>query len=142
MLKWIYPSEPGGYLQWGDIDINSGRVQKVELGVRGDAHEQLMNLTLGHDARLQSFLGSAHTSALLRGGTRRGRGRARDARPDLAFAMHEGSLISHELIPRQTSNESVAREVGRLIPQVCKETRDGAMFAFRRWLVVERKPAL
>lgn len=142
MLKWIYPSEPGGYLQWGDIDINSRRVQKIEPGVRGDAHEQLMNLTLGHDARLRASWVPTIGQLLSEAGLEEVEAEPRDARPDLAFAMHEGSLISHELIPRQTSNESVAREVGRLIPQVCKETRDGAMFAFRRWLVVERKPAL
>ena len=57
----------------------------------------------------------------------------------LALAMHECNLTIHELIARQSNNQSMLEAVRDLMPQVVAETRQGACWAFTRWTVVGRK---
>lgn len=64
----------------------------------------------------------------------------RDAPLHLAIAMHECSLLIHELVVRKTKDADVAKGLKTLIPKAAQETRDGSCWAFTRWNVVGRKP--
>lgn len=57
----------------------------------------------------------------------------------MALATHECNLLIHEQLVRTTRNEAVAEGLKKLMPEVLKETRDGACWAFTRWTVVGRK---
>jgi hypothetical protein len=46
--------EPGGYLQWTDIDVSSLRVEKTHPDAEVDAQIKLMSLFQENDARLHS----------------------------------------------------------------------------------------
>jgi hypothetical protein len=64
----------------------------------------------------------------------------RDAPGQLTIAMHECNLMLHELLSRTTRDESMAKELERLLTEAATETRDGACWAFTRLTVIGRKP--
>lgn len=74
------------------------------------------------------------------GGLQDVRSDVRDAPMHLALAMHECSLLIHELVVRKTQNPEVAEGLQTLLPQAAKETREGSCWAFTRWTVIGKKP--
>jgi hypothetical protein len=58
----------------------------------------------------------------------------------MALAIHECNLLIHELLVHTTQNKVVAEDLKQLMPEVLKETRDGACWTFTRWTVIGRKP--
>ncbi|KAI1392525.1 S-adenosyl-L-methionine-dependent methyltransferase [Hypoxylon trugodes] len=132
--------KPGGYLQWGESDIHDWRIDKIHPDNKTDAHKRLMEMTLGQDLRLQATWVGEMTQLFSEAGFEDVEMDFRKPEPHLAFAMHQCQLIIHEIIPRQTRNESVRNEVERLLPEVHKETVAGACFAITRRTVIGRKP--
>lgn len=134
------PSEPGGYLQWGESEIHKWGVMKLHPESEVSAHNQLMSLTLGQDLRLQSTWVSNMVQLFSEAGFGDVEEDYHDPLPHLAFMMHQCQLVIHEIITRQTRNEKVRNEVERLLPLVHKETVAGACYDIARRSVVGRKP--
>ncbi|KAI0016502.1 S-adenosyl-L-methionine-dependent methyltransferase [Xylariomycetidae sp. FL0641] len=134
--------KPGGHLQWGEPDMASFRIERLDASRKIEALSQLLQVTQSQDARLTPTwvpgLPGAFRAAGLRGVVED----VRDPAPDLALAMHECNLVIHELLARQIRNQEVAGRVQQLIPQVAEETREGAYWIFTRWTVVGRKPGV
>lgn len=63
----------------------------------------------------------------------------KDAPRHLAWSSHQCNLVIHELLPRMTKNEEVARKLEEIMPSVCLETKMGSYWEFTRHTVVGRK---
>ncbi|KAK4233004.1 hypothetical protein C8A03DRAFT_48307 [Achaetomium macrosporum] len=159
---------PGGYLQWGEADVASFRIEKVTAApaardttngkrdegpngtnltaqdreIQTDALARLFRLSQSQDPRLSPTWVPRLPGLFLAAGLENVQADVRDAPPHLAFSMHEGNLSVHEMIARQTKKkEAVLEELSELMPLVASETHQGACWAFTRRTVVGRKSA-
>ncbi|KAI0143469.1 S-adenosyl-L-methionine-dependent methyltransferase [Xylariaceae sp. FL1272] len=133
--------KPGGYLQWTEPDVPSFRVENhlCPGNPGGDASMQLMKTTLPQDDRLQSTWVSRMPELFNEAGFRHVISDKREAPPDLGLAMHECNLALHPILARKIANKEVQNKVEELLPEVCRQTRDGAYLAFTRWTAVGQK---
>lgn len=127
-------------MQWGESEVHKMKIMKTDPQADASALQQLMNMTLGQDARLQPTWVSHVGEHLSEAGFEDVETDLRDPQPHLAFMMHECQLVLHELITRQTRNESVRKEIERLLPLVQKQTVAGACNDIPRRSVIGRKP--
>lgn len=132
--------EPGGFLQWGEADINSWRIEKTQPGNDVSALQSLYELESAQDARFRpnwvSKLPELFEIAELQDIQKD----VRDPPGYLAFEMHETMLLLHELVVRSTGNQEIAKAVETLFGRALREGKGGACWAFTRWTVVGRKP--
>lgn len=140
MLTTVFFVEPGGYLQWGEPDIASFRIEKTNPGNKVDALSKLLKISQPQDTRFSPKWVPNLPTLFTDGGLENVQSDVRDAPPHLALAKHENALPVHEFIARKLRNEGLIQELKKLIPEVAKETRQGACWAFTRWTVVGRKP--
>ncbi|KAH0592119.1 hypothetical protein MHUMG1_10168 [Metarhizium humberi] len=123
------PSEPGGYLQWGEPDMETLRIDKVAPEAKSEGLEQLFKLFEIQDARLKptwavelhnlfSAVGFDHVDV-----------HSVACPPHWAYIFHEGGLMMHEIISRKNKSEKMQHELAPLLPQAVEETRNGA------WLI-------
>ncbi|KAL4815063.1 hypothetical protein BDW67DRAFT_186113 [Aspergillus spinulosporus] len=133
--------KPGGYLQWGEPDVSSLRIEQTAPGTDISALNELTELTLGMDARLRPTWVPSLPKLFETCGLGDVLTDIRDAPPHLALANHECNLVMHELIARKTRSTAVGQRLAALMPQAMQETRAGAFWAFTRWTVVGRKAA-
>ncbi|EFY94347.2 UMTA methyltransferase family protein [Metarhizium robertsii ARSEF 23] len=134
-------SEPGGYLQWGEPDMETLRIDKVALEAKSEGLEQLFKLFEIQDARLKptwavelhnlfSAVGFDHVDV-----------HSVDCPPHWAYIFHEGGLMMHEIISRKNKSEKLQHELARLLPQAVEETRNGAWVSCVRLTVIGKRPA-
>lgn len=100
----------------------------------------LMKLSQPHDARLSPTWVSRLPQLFATAGLEVEQNDVRDAPPALELAMHECNLAVHDLLARSSKNIEWARRVKELMPSVLEETQQGAYWAFKRSVVVGRKP--
>jgi hypothetical protein len=115
-------------------------IEKTSPENKTDAQRQLLTVSQGQDARLKPTWVPNLPSLFANGGFEHVQSDVKEAPPHLALAMHECNLVIHELVAKQTQNEVVASELRRLLPEVARETRDGAYWAFTRWVVIGQRP--
>jgi hypothetical protein len=101
----------------------------------------LLKVAQGQDVRLKPTWVPTLAASFAQAGLENVQSDARDSPPHLVLAMHECSLIAHELFARQFKNEGVAQTVRSLMPEVARETRAGFCWAFTRYTVIGRKPS-
>ncbi|CAI6092820.1 unnamed protein product [Clonostachys chloroleuca] len=106
--------KPGGYLQWGDPDIESIRIDRANTEAKTESLADMFKLLAVQDPRLK---------------------------PTWAYILHESRLMDHELIHRKTKNEKMQQELGRLLPLAVEETRTSASVTAVRWTMVGKKSA-
>ncbi|KAI1410802.1 UMTA methyltransferase family protein [Hypoxylon sp. FL1857] len=140
LLNKEIPNVPGGYVQWGEPDFATVRIDKTKPEVKTDNTEALMKLLTVQDPRLNPSWVTELPKTFSAAGFVDIETDIRDASPWLAFMFHECGLIMHELIARKTKNEKMAQEVKRLLPLAVEETRNGAYVTAVRWTIVGRKP--
>ncbi|QKX57692.1 uncharacterized protein TRUGW13939_04810 [Talaromyces rugulosus] len=121
---------PGGALQWGEPDVSSFRIETVT------ALRSLLTLSQPQDDRLRPTWVPQLPKLYRAAGLAAVEEDVRDAPSHLALAMHECNLPIHELVARKSKNKAVIEAVQDLMPQVKAETRQGACWAFTRWIVV------
>ncbi|KAB8272196.1 hypothetical protein BDV30DRAFT_227596 [Aspergillus minisclerotigenes] len=121
--------EPGGYLQWMEVDMNSWRILKTNP-----------NTLQGQDNRLSPNYVPSLASRFEAAGFENVKSEAKDAPPHLALVLHECNLLITDILPRKMKNEKVKEFVKDIMPRVESETREGSCWAFTRWSVVGRKP--
>lgn len=131
--------EPGGYIQWGEPDVASFRIEKTEVSNKVEALTGLLASSQGQDARLRPTWVPGLAGLFELAGLEQVHSDLRDAPPHLALAMHECNLTIHELIARQTGKPETAQALAKMMPEVGLETRNGACWAFTRWTVIGRK---
>jgi hypothetical protein len=135
---------PGGYLQWGEPDVASFRIETItptagEEKVKTNALARLLVLSQPQDPHLHPKWVPQLPALYSAAGLEAVEADMRNAPPHLALAMHECNLTIHELVARQSRNQAVLQAVRDLMPQVVAETRQGACWTFTRWTVVGRK---
>ncbi|KAL4748889.1 hypothetical protein BDW72DRAFT_205214 [Aspergillus terricola var. indicus] len=124
-------TKPSGYLQLGEPDVSSLRIEHTAPNAHVSALNELTELTLGIDARLRpTWCGVGDVQAHIR-----------DAPLHLALANHECNLVLHELTARKMRSTAVGQRLADLMPHAVQETRAGVFCAFKRWNVVGRKAA-
>ncbi|KAI1322480.1 S-adenosyl-L-methionine-dependent methyltransferase [Xylariaceae sp. FL0255] len=132
--------KPGGYLQWGELDTPSFRIEKTHTDNDASALTRIYDLEQSQDARLnptwvsrlpELFRGSGFSDVV---------SDVRDPPGYMAWAMHETMLMIHDLIAQTTGNEVIAKGIEETLPEVVKQGKKGACWAFTRWIVVGRKP--
>ncbi|KAI1496242.1 S-adenosyl-L-methionine-dependent methyltransferase [Biscogniauxia marginata] len=133
--------KPGGYLQWGDPDISSFRIEKTDPKNKDDALTKLVNMFQGHDARLRPTWVSDLPRHFSEAGLEDVESDVKDAPPHLAIALHDCSIMMNELVMRKIQNEDALQRLKNLMLEVGKETREGSCWAATRWTVIGRKPA-
>ncbi|KAH7400550.1 S-adenosyl-L-methionine-dependent methyltransferase [Phaeosphaeria sp. MPI-PUGE-AT-0046c] len=131
--------KPGGYIQWGEPDVASFRIEKTAVSNKVEALTGLLALSQGQDARLKPTWVPGLAGLFELAGLEQVQSDVRDAPPHLALAMHECSLTIHELIARQTGKPEIAQTLSKMMPEVGLETRHGACWAFTRWTTIGRK---
>ncbi|KAE8374948.1 hypothetical protein BDV26DRAFT_268828 [Aspergillus bertholletiae] len=132
--------KPGGYIQWGEPDVSSFRIEKSNPGNKVDAFTELIRISQAQDARLRPTWVPRLPAYFEDIGMEGVEADVKDPPPHLALAKHECSLIIHELISRKTQNTAVGEELKWIIPEVARETQQGSYWAFTRWSVIGRKP--
>lgn len=132
--------KPGGYLQWGDPDFESVRIDKIGPDTRTESLAEMFKLLSVQDPRLKPTWVTELPSLFSAAGFVDIETDKNDCPPHMAFLLHECGLMIHELIYRKTKNEKMQQELGRLLPQAVEETRNGAYVTAVRWTVVGKKP--
>ncbi|KAI0201102.1 UMTA methyltransferase family protein [Astrocystis sublimbata] len=132
--------KPGGYLQWGEPDLESLRFDTTTPEVKTDNLRALFGLLSVQDPRLKPTWIDRLDNLFTETGFVEVERVTRDAPPHLAFIFHEAGLMIHDLIARKTKNEHMAAELKRLLPAAVEETRQGAYITSLRYLVVGKKP--
>ncbi|KAK7740492.1 hypothetical protein SLS53_005335 [Cytospora paraplurivora] len=132
--------KPGGYLQWGDPDVDSIRIDKIRPDTETESLAELFKLLSVQDPRLKPTWVTELPSLFSSAGFVDVEADKNDCPPHMAFILHECGLMIHELIYRKTKNEKMQQELGRLLPRAVEETRDGAYVTTVRWTVIGKKP--
>ncbi|KAI1409705.1 S-adenosyl-L-methionine-dependent methyltransferase [Hypoxylon sp. FL1857] len=134
--------KPGGYLQWGDIDIQSMRIETASPDVPTDKLVSLWNETVPKDtklfpswpkdlARLFENYGLQGVEADWQVGKRHTR-----------LAIHWCSLLVHAMVGAKlrSVNPQKASEIDTLVQAASDQSRKGAMFSYSRVTVIGQKP--
>lgn len=132
--------EPGGFLQWGETDVPSFRVEKTSPENSGEALTYLFNLSQSRDPRLKPNWVASLPRMLLESGLEDVESDIKDAPPHLALASHECNLLIHNIFMKKAQDQELVSELEELLDKVARETRQGACWAFTRWTVIGRKP--
>jgi hypothetical protein len=135
---WI--KEPGGYVQWDEVDLETIRFDKAKPDSTTDSLVEMFRLLTVQDPRLKPTWARDLNQHMSQAGFIDVDRDTRDAPPHLAFQFHECGLMIHELIARKTANESMANELKRLLPAAVEETRNGAYVTGLRFSVIGQKP--
>ncbi|KAL4938411.1 hypothetical protein BDV06DRAFT_215136 [Aspergillus oleicola] len=125
--------KPGGYIQWAEPDVSSQNTKPLT---------ELLQVSQIQDPRLSPTWVPGLPATFQSLGLDRVQSDVRDAPPYLALTTHDCNLIVHELIARKTGNIAVREQLGRIIPEAVRESRQGAFWAFTSWTVFGRKPGL
>ena len=143
-------SEPGGYIQWTDIDVNSVRVGKIQPEGQTYLQTTLMEIFKGSDVRLRP----AWVPTLLAAFTEAGFIEVTaDIKLDvdvtvdikvaptyLAQALHECEMPAIEAVPRNISSIKGTRTtLKQTAGKAANETRDDLYLAFARYTIICRK---
>ncbi|RYP89415.1 hypothetical protein DL769_000066 [Monosporascus sp. CRB-8-3] len=131
---------PGGYLQWGEVDVASFRIETLNPDTNVEALQELLRLSQGQDSRLKPTWVPRLPDLLSDVGLVEVESDVKDAPPHLALAKHECNLLMHHVFINKTPDEALAQALAELLPKVARETREGAYWAFTRWTVIGRKP--
>lgn len=136
-------TEPGGYLQWTDLDMSSLRVEKINPDIKADANVKLMQLFQANDTRLRTAWGASLPSHFAQSGFTNVKSDVRDAPPHLAVALHECGMLATEVLARNKvgGNEQMVQQLRQTLAEAAKETRQGSVLAFTRLTVVGQKPS-
>jgi hypothetical protein len=131
---------PGGYLQWSEPDVSLFRIEKLHPEKETPALSQLLKLSQGQDKRLSPTWVLNLPDFFHKDELQNVQFVVRDAPMHLALASHECNLTIQEIIAHKTQIEDVAKRLATLKPEAARETREGSMWAFKRWNVIGRKP--
>ncbi|GKZ45825.1 hypothetical protein AbraIFM66951_008519 [Aspergillus brasiliensis] len=134
------PSEPGGYIQWTEVDMGSTRTESTHPANSTEALTKMIRLSEGQDERLRPRWVPSLASKMTTAGYENVKEDARDAPPHLALALHDCNIMIHETFARKFKNPQTAQVLNELIPEVEKETKEGSCLAHTRYTVVGRKP--
>ncbi|KAI2628672.1 S-adenosyl-L-methionine-dependent methyltransferase [Hypoxylon sp. NC1633] len=132
--------KPGGYLQWGEADMETLRFDKIKPECKTDHLTDLFKLLAVQDDRLKPTWVRSLTDIFANAGFVDVEKDTKDALPHVAFMFHEAGLMIHELIARKTKNEYMANELKRLLPGAVEETKQGAYGTSLRYTIIGRKP--
>jgi hypothetical protein len=132
--------EPGGYLQWADVDVHSLRIEKVNRESSTSALEEIVRITRSADPRLIPHWIPELPKLFERSGLKDIKADARDAPGYMGYTLHECVLMVHDMIAQNTKNEEVAKGLKVTFSEALKETYEGAFHAWTRWTVIGRKP--
>ncbi|KAJ8133038.1 hypothetical protein O1611_g586 [Lasiodiplodia mahajangana] len=132
--------KPGGYLQWGEPDLETLRFDSTQPGCKMESLHSLFGLLAVQDPQLKPTWINRLDNIFTDAGFVDIDTVVRDAPPHLAFIMHEAGLMIHDRIARTTSSEHMASELKRLLPEAVEETRQGAYITSSRITVIGKKP--
>ncbi|KAJ5622344.1 hypothetical protein N7528_005576 [Penicillium herquei] len=132
--------KPGGYLQWSDPDILSWRIRTTSPGKKTEALEKLMDISQSKDERFKPTWTARLPEIFREHGLSSVEADIKDPSLDLIMPLHECNLLIHELLARKAQNTEWAEAIKNILPEVLRETREGAAYDFTRVVVVGQKP--
>ncbi|KAK7740629.1 hypothetical protein SLS62_011070 [Diatrype stigma] len=132
--------KPGGYVQWGEPDIETVSVKKADPNATTEGLNSLFKLMSVQDPRFKPTWLRKLPQLLTESGFTDVETDTRDDSPHFEFMFHECGLLIYELIARKTKNEEMAKKVEELLPRAAEETRNGCYLTSVRWIVIGRKP--
>ncbi|KAL4942728.1 hypothetical protein BDV06DRAFT_235246 [Aspergillus oleicola] len=129
--------KPGGHIQFAEPDMTSWRVETVHPDAKTAASAALWDIAV---AQRGSQITPTWTKRLelicAQSGLCDVRCDVRDAPGYMAVAMHEGNLAISEMIAQKAGSKEWAKGIEELLPEVEREIKDGAFWAWTRWTVV------
>lgn len=131
--------EPGGYLQWGEPSIPSFRIETLESDCKTEALTELVQVFQEADRRLRPTWAPELPEVFNKAGLEGIQVSSAEAPPYMALAKHKCNFVLLDIVARKTQNIKIAEKLKELSPHAAKETRDGAFYAFTRFIVVGRK---
>ncbi|EHA27465.1 hypothetical protein ASPNIDRAFT_127025 [Aspergillus niger ATCC 1015] len=103
--------EPGGYTQWGEVDIHYLRIDKINEECSTSALEEIVRITRSADPRLVPHwvpelprLFESIGLVDIKKETREGPGY-------MDYMLHECVLMAHDIIVRNTNNKEVGQRL-------------------------------
>ncbi|KAI0805718.1 S-adenosyl-L-methionine-dependent methyltransferase [Xylaria sp. FL0064] len=129
----------GGYLQWGEPDLETLRFDTTKPEAKTDNVREFFSLLAVQDPRLKPTWINHLEEIFTNSGFVEVERVIRDAVPHLAYTFHEVGLMIHEQIARKTKNKYMAGALKRLLPAAVEETRLGAYITSLRYVVVGKK---
>ncbi|KAI3397704.1 hypothetical protein diail_10473 [Diaporthe ilicicola] len=132
--------KPGGYLQWGEADMETLRFEKRGVDAQADSLTQMFKLLEIQDPRLKPTWAKTLAESFITAGFVDVEADEKDCPPHWAFVFHECGLMIHELIYRKTKNTEMQQNLGLLLPKAVEETRNGAYGTSMRVTTIGKKP--
>ncbi|PLB53896.1 S-adenosyl-L-methionine-dependent methyltransferase [Aspergillus steynii IBT 23096] len=130
--------KPGGYLEWGETDMASWRIEKSNPANKVDSLTELFR-------RARSELPTSWCAKLpgmfLQEGFENVKSDVRDTPPHLLMPLHDSSILFLSTwINRLISNTEEKAKLRLLIQQADREALHGSVWVFTRPIVIGRKP--
>ncbi|KAJ5734486.1 hypothetical protein N7493_003272 [Penicillium malachiteum] len=131
---------PGGYIQWSEPDIPSWRIRTTGPDKKTEALTKLMNISQRRDERFKPTWTARLPEIFLEQGLSSVETDVKDPSLDLIMPLHECNLLLHEILARKAQSAEWAESIKEILPEVLRETREGAAYDFTRVVVVGQKP--
>lgn len=133
--------KPSGYVQWGEVDMTSWRVEKTKSDCKTAALEELFKTFQAQDTRSNPTWSPKLADQLRAAGLEVVESDIRDMAPHLELATQECNLLLPDQVMRKAKREksSEAALLEELLPEVAAEVREGAFWAFTRHTIIGRK---
>lgn len=138
LLLLIMHIEPGGYLQWGEPDMKSWRVEKSDPNAKTTALESFIQSNPSReDQRLLTGWGPDLATAFRESGLEQVQEDIRDPPPHIAFPLHQHAFFVVDQLLRQGL---LPESEWKTLDEAVKESSEGPIWNFTRRTVIGRKP--
>ncbi|KAJ5731359.1 uncharacterized protein N7483_005867 [Penicillium malachiteum] len=132
--------KPGNYIQWSEPDILSWRVRTTTPDKKTEALTNLMTISQPRDERLKPTWIARLTDDFREHGLSSIDADFKDPSLEIIMPLHECNLLIHEFLARKAQSTEWAEWIKKILPEVLRETREGAAWDFTRVVVVGQKP--
>ncbi|KAI1179000.1 hypothetical protein F4777DRAFT_535249 [Nemania sp. FL0916] len=135
--------KPGGYLQWGEVDIKSMQIETVSPGLPTGSLTALWEEVAASGTRFLPTWVKTLSQLFEREGLHSVEADWQKGKPHTAMAMQWCNLVVHQMVADRVreANTERAAKIDRLVLEAAAETRAGAIFGVRKVTVIGQKPA-
>ncbi|KAI2820472.1 hypothetical protein CBS115989_3602 [Aspergillus niger] len=116
--------KPGGYTQWGEVDIHYLRIDKINEECSTSALEEIVRITRSADPRLVPHWDPELPRLFESIGLVDIKKETREGPGYMDYMLHECVLMAHDIIVRNTNNKEVGQRLhGILLLSMCDTSR-------------------
>ncbi|KAK6858404.1 hypothetical protein PG995_006103 [Apiospora arundinis] len=135
--------KPGGYIQWGEVNVPSMRIETATSGLETTCLQSLWDETIPPGSRMRPEWAKALPETFAREGLLNVEADWQRGKDHTALAIHWCNLHIHQMMADRLrpANAEKAAQLDRLVLGAAAESRRGAMYAFDKVTVIGQKSA-